>query len=68
MKVLKLEGESHSGERHDYAEALIVADGRMNLIVDGTAVAVNTGGMFVVPAGVPHSVGPGSTGVVVIVD
>jgi len=68
MKVIQLGAESHAEERHEYPEALIVTDGRMNLVVDGAAVAVNEGGMFVVPAGVLHSVGPGSSGTLVIVD
>jgi len=68
MKVIRMDGASHSDERHEYPEALIVTKGRVNLIVDGAAVAVNEGGMFVVPEGVLHSVGPGSDGTLVIVD
>ena len=68
MKIIRLDGEAHSDERHEYPEALIVTKGRMNLIVDGAAVAVNAGGMFVVPEGVLHSVGPNSDGTLVIVD
>ena len=68
MKVIQLGAESHTEERHEYPEALIVTDGRMNLVVDGAAVAVNEGGMYVVPPGVLHSVGPDSNGTLVIVD
>ena len=68
MRVIRLGEENHSDERHEYPEALIVTDGRMNLLVDGNAVAVNRGGMYVVPAGVVHSVAPGSDGTLVIVD
>ncbi len=68
MKVIRLGTESHAEERHEYPEALIVTDGRMNLVVDGATVAVNEGGMYVVPAGVPHTVAAGSNGTLVIVD
>lgn len=68
LKVLQLDGESHSSERHDYPEGLFVTDGQVNLIVDGTAVGVKAGGMFVVPAGALHSVAPGSRGTLVIFD
>lgn len=68
MKVIRLGAEPHSDERHEYPEALIVRDGNMNLIVDGAAVAVKEGGMYVVPPGVLHSVTAGSSGTLVIVD
>ena len=68
MKVIRLGKEIHCDERHEYPEALIVTDGRMNLVVGGNAIAVNTGGMYVVPAGVEHTVAPGSAGTLVILD
>jgi quercetin dioxygenase-like cupin family protein len=68
MKVIQLGADAHSDERHEYPEALIVTDGAMNLIVDGAAVAVKEGGMYVVPPGVRHTVGADSSGTLVIVD
>lgn len=65
LKVLQL-NESHLDERHEYPEAMFVTDGRINLLVDGQAVAVNAGGMVVVPPGVMHTVVPGSDGTLVI--
>jgi quercetin dioxygenase-like cupin family protein len=64
LKVLQL-NESHSGE-HEYPEAMFVTDGRINLLVDGQAVAVNAGGMLIVPPGAIHSVVPGGDGTLVI--
>jgi quercetin dioxygenase-like cupin family protein len=64
LKVLQL-NESHSAQ-HEYPEAMFVTDGRINLLVDGQAVAVNAGGMVVVPPGVMHTVVPGSDGTLVI--
>lgn len=74
LKVLQL-NESHSHEshshqspnaRHEYSEAMFVTDGRINLLVDGQAVAVNAGGMFIVPPGMLHTVVPSSDGTLVI--
>lgn len=65
LKVLQF-NESHSDEQHEYPEAMFVTDGRINLLVDGQAVAVSAGGMLVVPPGVLHTVVPGSDGTLVI--
>src|SRR5213075_1806062 len=65
LKVLQL-NESHSNVQHVYPEAMLVTDGRINLLVDGQAVAVNAGGMYVVPPGMPHTVVSGSDGTLVI--
>ena len=67
LKVLQL-NESHSDARHGYPEAMFVTDGRINLLVDGQAVAVNAGGMFIVPPGTLHTVMPGGGGTLVIFD
>ena len=65
LKVLQL-NESHSGAQHEYPEAMFVTDGRINLLVDGQAVAVNAGGMFIVPPGMLHTVVPSGDGTLVI--
>ena len=66
MKVVQLNDEQHPHESHDYPEGLFVTEGTINLLVDGKAVAVNAGGMYVVPPGALHSVVPGSRGTLVI--
>jgi len=68
LKLLVLDHQSHSDERHDHPEGLFVARGEINLVVDGTAIAIKRGGMFVVPAGALHSVESESSGTVVIFD
>lgn len=68
MKLLKLDQHSHADERHEQAEGLVVARGEITVSVDGQSFAVKEGGMYVVPAGVLHSVESGSGGVVVIFD
>ena len=66
LKILQLDNEEHSEESHEYPEGLFVTEGQINLLVDGKAVAVNAGGMYVVPPGALHSVVPGSKGTLVI--
>jgi len=66
VKVVQLNNEQHSHESHEYPEGLFVTEGKINLFVDGKAVAINAGGMYVVPPGALHSVVPGSKGTLVI--
>lgn len=68
IKVLKMDESAYAEEVHDYDEALLVVSGRMLLEVAGEEVVVNAGQMFIAPAGIPHSVLPGSTGSLVIID
>ena len=68
MKLLKLDHLSHSDERHEEAEGLVVARGEITVSVDGKSFAVKTGGMFVVPAGVLHSVQSDGDSAVVVFD
>ena len=68
LKLLQLDHQAHAAERHDYPEGLFVARGRARVIVDGQDVAINTGGMYIVPPGTLHSVETDSQGTVVIFD
>ncbi|MFD0274015.1 cupin domain-containing protein [Kitasatospora sp. NPDC127111] len=68
VKVLRMDGLPLAEERHEHAEVLLVLDGRLELVVDGVAVPVGPGGLYVVPAGVPHAVAAGSRGTLVIVE
>ncbi|HYS54337.1 MAG TPA: cupin domain-containing protein [Thermoanaerobaculia bacterium] len=68
LKLLQLDHESHADERHDHPEGLFVTRGEINLVVDGAAVAIKKGGMYVVPPGALHSVEADSDGTVVIFD
>jgi mannose-6-phosphate isomerase-like protein (cupin superfamily) len=40
----------------------------MNLKLNNEVVQVTTGELYIVPAGVPHAVAPGSHGTLVIID
>ncbi|WP_330335302.1 cupin domain-containing protein [Streptomyces sp. NBC_00536] len=68
VKVLRMDGLPVEVERHDAPEALLVLDGHLALEVDGRPVPVEAGEVYVVPAGTPHAVRPGSRGTLVIVE
>ncbi|XAH23734.1 cupin domain-containing protein [Xylophilus sp. GW821-FHT01B05] len=68
LKVLRMDAAAYPDESHDFDEALLVLDGCMNLDIHGEVVAVRSGEVFIVPAGVPHAVAPGSHGTLVIID
>jgi mannose-6-phosphate isomerase-like protein (cupin superfamily) len=68
VKVLRMNELPVEEESHGAAEALLVLDGRLELEVDGMAVSVRAGELFMVPAGAVHAVRPGSRGTLVIVE
>lgn len=68
VKVLRMDGSASPAETHAYAEGLLVLDGELRLEVEGAPVTVRAGELYTVPAGVPHAVARGSTGVLVILD
>ncbi len=65
LRLLQLD-EPHRDEDHQYPEGLFVTDGKIDLLVDGKAIAVHAGGMYIVPPGTVHSVVPGNGGTLVI--
>ncbi|GAA0443710.1 cupin domain-containing protein [Streptomyces stramineus] len=68
VKVLRMDSSPVQEEVHGADEVLLVLNGRLELLVEGTEVIVETGEMYRVPAGTPHAVGPGSHGTLVIVE
>ncbi|MGN6312197.1 MAG: cupin domain-containing protein [Rhodanobacteraceae bacterium] len=68
FKVVRMDGSGYPDEAHDFDEALLVLDGRMNLRFGDRTVEVAGGEVYIVPAGTPHSVAPGSHGTLVIID
>ncbi|MBI3653167.1 MAG: cupin domain-containing protein [Acidobacteria bacterium] len=68
LKVLRMDGTPYAEEVHPYPEALLVLKGQLNLTVQGVAVTVSAGGIYVVPAGIAHGVAAGSQGILVIMD
>ncbi|MDP3227117.1 MAG: cupin domain-containing protein [Acidovorax sp.] len=68
VKVLRMDSGAYPDESHDFDEALLVLDGCMRLDLQGKVTEVNAGEVFIVPAGVSHSVAPGSHGTLVIID
>ena len=68
LKLMRMDAQASPEETHAYAEGLLVLDGELRLDVAGEAVTVAAGQLYMVPAGVPHAVQPGSTGTVLIID
>lgn len=68
LKLLRMDAQAYPTETHAYAEGLLVLDGELRLDVGGEIVAVGAGGLYLVPAGVPHAVAPGSNGTLLILD
>lgn len=68
LKVLRMDDAAYPDESHDFDEALLVLDGCMRLDLQGQVTEVHAGEVFIVPAGVPHAVAPGSRGTLVIID
>ena len=64
IQVLQPVAETH--DVHDYPEGFIVTGGEVHLLVNGKAIAVNEGGMYIVPPGAVHSVAHGSNGTLVV--
>ncbi|MBF9267189.1 cupin domain-containing protein [Paracidovorax cattleyae] len=67
-KIVRMDDAAYPDEIHDFDEALLVLEGRMNLYLQGRRIEVGAGEVFIVPAGVPHAVAPGSHGTLVIID
>lgn len=68
VKVVRMDAGEYPDEAHTFDEALLVVDGHMNLRLDGRVVRVAAGEVYLVPAGVPHAVAPGSQGTLIIID
>ncbi len=68
FKVLRMDASAYPDECHDFDEALLVLEGQMNLEIQNAVLAVRAGEVFIVPAGVPHAVAAGSSGVLIIID
>ncbi|WP_409467225.1 cupin domain-containing protein [Streptomyces sp. HC307] len=68
VKVLRMDSSPVQEEAHGADEVLLVFDGRLELLVEGTEIAVEAGEMYRVPAGARHAVRPGSRGTLVIVE
>ncbi|MFJ6754232.1 cupin domain-containing protein [Streptomyces sp. NPDC091273] len=68
VKLLRMDGTPVVEESHGEAEILVVLEGRLELVVQGAAVAVGPGEMYRIPAGASHEVRPGSRGTLLIVE
>ena len=65
IEVLEL-NQAHLDERHEFPEGMFVTNGKVNVLVEGKAIAVSAGGMLIVPPNAVHTVMPASEGTLVI--
>ena len=65
IEVLEL-SHAHLQEEHEFPEGMFVTSGKVNVLVDGKAIAVSVGGMLIVPPHAVHTVMPASEGTLVI--
>jgi quercetin dioxygenase-like cupin family protein len=63
-----MDDRAYPNETHEFAEALLVLEGQMNLELQNEIISVKHGEVFIVPAGISHAVAPGSHGTLVIID
>ena len=68
IKVLRMDDMPFAAEVHDYNEGLLVISGQLLLEVNGEAIRVGEGQLYLAEAGVAHAVLSGSHGTLVIVD
>lgn len=68
IKVLRMDDQAYAEETHDYNEGLLVISGQLRLHINGEAIEVQPGQLYLAEAGIPHTVLPGSRGTLVIID
>lgn len=68
LKLVRMDARAYPEECHDYAEGLLVLDGEMRLQVGASVTSVQAGEIYIVPAGIVHSVAAGSRGTLLILD
>ncbi|MFH9351979.1 cupin domain-containing protein [Kitasatospora sp. NPDC017646] len=68
VKVLRMDGRELGEEVHGTAEVLFVADGVLELKLDGEELTIGSGELCRVPAGARHAVRAGSRGTLLIVE
>ena len=68
IKVLRMDAQAYEEETHDYNEGLLVIDGLLRLSIGEEAIDVGAGQMYLVEAGIAHTVLAGSQGTLVIID
>jgi quercetin dioxygenase-like cupin family protein len=68
IKLLRMDASIHAEEVHEYSEALLVLQGRLELAVAGQRRTIDAGELFMVDAYQLHAVCAGSSGILLIVD
>lgn len=69
IKLIRMDPAGIPDERHDdFAEALMLIEGKLQLEIEGHIIDMRTGDYVVIPRGKTHRVLPGSSGTLLLVD
>lgn len=69
LKLFRTDGRGLEPEVHeDWAEALLMIEGDLTLVLDGEDVRLSTGDLQLIPAGCIHAIRPGATATFLLFD
>jgi quercetin dioxygenase-like cupin family protein len=69
LKLFRTEGEGLEPEVHpDWAEALLMIEGELTLVLDGEEIRLAAGDLQLIPAGRPHAILPGAKAAFLLFD
>ncbi|WP_374469011.1 cupin domain-containing protein [Phenylobacterium sp.] len=68
LKLFRTEGEGLAPEAHAWAEALLMVEGELTLVLDGEDVRLAAGDLQLIPAGCVHAIRPGATAAFLLFD
>ncbi|WP_246856798.1 cupin domain-containing protein [Brenneria corticis] len=69
IKLIRMDKGGIPAERHDdFAEALILIEGNLQLDVEGQLIEMKSGDYYLIPRGKTHRVLPGSDGTLLLID
>src|SRR5262249_7617020 len=69
LKLFRTEGEGLAPEVHeDWAEALLMIEGELTLILDDEEIVLSAGDLQLIPAGCLHAIRPGAKAAFLLFD
>jgi mannose-6-phosphate isomerase-like protein (cupin superfamily) len=69
LKLFRTEGEGLDPEVHeDWAEALLMIEGELTLVLDGEEIFLSVGDLQLIPAGCLHAIRPGAKAAFLLFD
>ncbi len=69
LKLFRVDPDGLAEEAHpDWAEALVMVEGCVQVTIDGTPVTLKAGDALLIPEGVRHAILPGGHGAFLLID